>query len=561
MGKSACGCGNYYNMLSIAIRYRVAYFLGNVKGENFLLKPTPKYATINSNQKNRNFLRQLTQTTIYSRKDTTMLKTKKLATLLTLATAILTLAACGNDTNDHQDPNSPITLTIHAMDTYRHIIRAVESDMRVQFAEQGIEFNIELTAYDSEHVSQQNTILQVMLMAGEGYDIVFLNHHPPNFRPFADRGFLLDIYDLIDQDPNLTRDDFFTNVFSALEYRGGLYTFPFTFGFDFLGINANLPDSIVSEFTQKSSISRLDSLHILNTLRTEYPEVYGSFPHVSNRLDFFFPSAFIFSMVGEFIDFDNSVSHLNSAEFVNALNIVRDTPLEEQWGPSLLNLATVIPTRPAEITQAAEENIFLVVASGGNFLPLIPLYGLAEREFLNFIPLADGNGNTLLNTQSMFSHTLANVIFPAVGDGVVAWNFTLQLLQRLLTASREVGWSQDWLTFGRAELVIPILRSELAPHFERVLYEFEDMGRRATFVGLTGAQFGVNTPEEVAAANATALARLTELANRPVFFHDIVSGWDFLDFTLIDSFLHGFISAESLAQELHNRASLWLIGG
>ncbi|MCL2014869.1 MAG: hypothetical protein FWG68_01315, partial [Defluviitaleaceae bacterium] len=114
-----------------------------------------------------------------------MLKTKKLATLLTLATAILTLAACGNDTNDHQDPNSPITLTIHAMDTYRHIIRAVESDMRVQFAEQGIEFNIELTAYDSEHVSQQNTILQVMLMAGEGYDIVFLNHHPPNFRPFA----------------------------------------------------------------------------------------------------------------------------------------------------------------------------------------------------------------------------------------------------------------------------------------------------------------------------------------------------------------------------------------
>ena len=492
-----------------------------------------------------------------TRKEDTMLKNRTtLAILLILTAAIIT--ACGNNP-DHHDPNSPITLTIHAMDRYRHMIRAVESDMRAQFAEQGIEFNIEHTAYTFEQFSQQNEILQVMLMAGEGYDIVFLNQSPLNFRSLADRGFLLDIYGLIDQDPNLTRDDFFTNVFSALEYRGGLYTFPFTFGFDFLGINANLPDSIVSEFTQKSHISWLDSLRILNALQNEYPEVYSSFPSVSNRMEFSFPNSFIISAAGEFIDFNNSVSHLNSAEFIDVLNIVRDTALNDQWEFSHMSVATLSPERATEVNQAAEENIFLGVSRWPTgFAPLIPLYGMAEGQFLNFVPIAGANGDLMLNTQTLFPHTFAKVIFPAVGDGVVAWDFTIQLLHRMLTANRELAFHSG-LGFGREAPVIPILRSELEPHFNRVLYEFESLGRRGSFVGLTGAQFGVNTPEEVAAANATALARLTELANRPVFA--LENNLAFLDSALIYSFLHGFISAESLAQELHNRAGLWLIGG
>ena len=487
-----------------------------------------------------------------------MLKNRTtLAILLILTAAIIT--ACGGnlDTTDDQNnlhlpDNSPITLTIHAHDVHTPLIRSVESDMQAQFAEQDIDFNIELTDYPTAEVFQQNETLQVALMAGDGHDIVFLNHSPLNIRAFADNGFLLNFYDLIDQDPNLTRDDFFTNVFAAMEHRGGLYSFPFSFGFDFIGINANLPDSILNDFSQKNRISLLEIMNLLNAIESEYPEVYASFPHSSNLATLHFHSSMLSSVVNDFIDFENATSHFNTPEFIHLLAVMQDSiPIVENFDFSNANAPFGFPT---DMDLQAQRNILLGVSgilrvsASGHFSELTPFFPAADEQFLNFIPIAANNGNLLLNTTPLTSNTFATVIFPAVGDGVVAWDFTQQLLHRMLSTT-SITLSRG--AFGSSELVIPILRRELEPQFNRVMQEVENMSRT----------FHFGTQAEIAANSPAALAKLTALADSPVSIIDGSSVDFFWNSGLFESFMLGSITAEELAQEANNRASLWLLGG
>ncbi|MCL2014867.1 MAG: hypothetical protein FWG68_01305, partial [Defluviitaleaceae bacterium] len=399
-----------------------------------------------------------------------MTKYIKLAIMLMLTAAIIT--ACGNgddpDTADNAPPNTdPINLTILAPDIYTNLIRSVEQDMRQQFAEQGINFRIELTDYSLANFEryQHNDTLQVMLMAGEGYDIVFLNSTPMNIRSFAENGFLLNIYDLIDQDPNLTRDDFFTNVFAAMEHQGGLYTFPFTFGFDFVGINANLPDAFLNEFSQKSQISLFEIMNLLNRLESEYPEVYDSFHYNSNIQALLFHTMALTHVASDFIDFDNATSLFNTAEFVNLMNAIQNTvPINTRQNfSSDENLFFAFDT-VADMNRMAEDNIFLgIFRRPMSFTNLTPFFPAADEQFLNFIPIADNNGKLQINTEShVNTHTFGRVIFPVVGDGVVAWDFTQQLLNRMLTST---SFTLTRGQFGSSVFVIPILRNELEPHF------------------------------------------------------------------------------------------------
>jgi len=73
---------------------------------------------------------------------------------------------------------------------------------------------------------------------------VWNDGHP--LRSYAANGFLTNFYNLIDSHPYTDREDFFTNVLKAYEFGGGLYVFPLSFGFEYVGINASAPESICS---------------------------------------------------------------------------------------------------------------------------------------------------------------------------------------------------------------------------------------------------------------------------------------------------------------------------
>ncbi|MCL2016515.1 MAG: hypothetical protein FWG68_09750 [Defluviitaleaceae bacterium] len=515
-----------------------------------------------------------------------MIKTHlKIIIWLIITAAIIT--ACGNgddpDTTDNNLPapdpiildnqpppnGDPITLTILATSTHTPMIRAVEEDMQEYFAVQGIDFNIALTDYDHEDTNalfEYNEILQTMLAAGDGFDVVFLNSVATiDLRLLADNGFLLNVYDLIDQDPNLTRDDFFTNVLSAMEHRGGLYNFPFTFAFDFMGINASLPDTVLNEFSQKTSLSMVEAMQILNILQTEYPEIYASFPLIANMGEFFSPNAMASRIVASFIDFENATSSFSGAEFVNFANLLRDTiPILQI---ETFDAANIVPNfeTVAEMNHMAENYIFLSVSRRGtaggdfrNFTTLIPLFGISDSPFLNFVPVTDSNGAISIVTSDLL-HTWANVIFPAVGDGTVAWDFTQRMLHRTLTvAADDFVLNDGFLQFGARDLAIPILRNELEPHFHRFIEEWSFFLHNPNFVPLNGIRFGINSPDETAAI-AAALERLTELANSPMSLVERRAGVGF-GADIMDLFMTGEISAEEFGLEVQERTDLWLAG-
>ncbi|MCL2016516.1 MAG: hypothetical protein FWG68_09755 [Defluviitaleaceae bacterium] len=521
-----------------------------------------------------------------------MTKYIKLAILLILTATIIT--ACGNnnnpDTTDNAPPaapitldtepapiifgGDPITLTVFADERHTPMIWEIERDMQEYFAERGIDFSIALTDYDrfisNAYTAEQNALLRAKLAAGDGYDVIFLNHlaldnrFPMDVRSLADNGFLLNVYDLIDQDPNLTRDDFFTNVFAAMEHRGGLYNFPFTFAIELMGINANLPDSIVNDFMQKNSVSMLEIMQMLNILQNEYPEVYANFLHTVNLGEFTAPRHMINRVSVDFIDFENATAYFDGANFANFANVVRDTlPISR---PEHVNSSTMFvnfETR-AQMNHVAENYMFLSVVRGGfnpndirTFATLIPLFGMLDSPFLNFVPVADNNGVTKIFVEDVFQAT-ANVIFPAVGDGRVAWDFTQRMLHRTLTADINDAtiWGTNW---GVRSLAIPILRNELEPLFHRVIEEFSFFFRNMDIVPLIGLNFGIDSPETTDAATAAALAKLTELANRPVSMWQARGGVAF-NTDALDSFMLGEISAEELGAEFQNNVSLWIAG-
>ena len=78
------------------------------------------------------------------------------------------------------------------------------------------------TQYNTEDNAEAGlTKFMTELGAGNMPDILPMSQLP--YKQLAAKGILEDLYSYIDADPNLNRDDFFSNVLSALEANGGLY--------------------------------------------------------------------------------------------------------------------------------------------------------------------------------------------------------------------------------------------------------------------------------------------------------------------------------------------------
>ena len=119
---------------------------------------------------------------------------------------------------------------------HKEILRFATLYMDYTLRDHIIDFNrssdtcrIEVTDYSEFYEYDENgnnlvdgsTVLQTEIMAGNVPDILELGDLP--YTQLAAKGLLCDLYPMIDADAELNRDDFFTNVFSALEVNGGLY--------------------------------------------------------------------------------------------------------------------------------------------------------------------------------------------------------------------------------------------------------------------------------------------------------------------------------------------------
>lgn len=115
------------------------------------------------------------------------------------------------------------TLSLATMYVDDRILEAV-----LDFNRSGGEYRIEVTDYSEfnteDDYSAGKTKLNTEIMSGDMPDI--LARDELAYRQIASKGLLENLYPYLDADSELSRDDFFPNVLSALEVDGGLYCAP-----------------------------------------------------------------------------------------------------------------------------------------------------------------------------------------------------------------------------------------------------------------------------------------------------------------------------------------------
>ena len=494
---------------------------------------------------------------------------------------LFVLTACGRNRQDNTQRASDNvstggshTLTIFTPNRYSwdtsFAVHTAEYLMAAEWAKQGRNFNIDVTSYTRRERDTALTRLQVMIMAGQIPDIIMLDHTPwqntNSLRNFLGSGAFTDIYTLMDNCPNTSREDFYTSILEAWEINGKLFALPVTFGFDYVGINANLPPSIINQFSSADTISMHELLQIYIKLQEIYGDEFGHLT-IFNNLRFSSPFHIISHSMNGFVDFDNGISNLNSLQFISLLKdwyyVFNGRGLFDFEDPSLYGWGGRRLTNLTSLSLYTSRYVFMIEER--MLGPVNALIPNSNPHFIYYIPITDEQGRLRIS-HSMYASILNTVIphfwgaghmvvplISASADGAVAWEYLQHFIYAIVQLQKPDYRAP---TFNRAStLVSPIRRDYFQPHVMNILQSAMSLSYRWCR-RRPGFQNEVEQAQLIDAAIAR-LAIYNEMPVTPPFF--IPSG---LFGDLLETFLRtppGVFGAQQTAQELHNRVSLWLI--
>jgi len=447
-------------------------------------------------------------------------------------------------------------------------IRAAAFDMRMEWAQRGETFYL-----DREHIQwddwhnwdMRNQRLSLQMMAGDMPDIILF--HGQNKRAMAERGFLVNFYDLIDQDSYLSRDDFFTQALSAFEISGGLYTLPVSFGFQHVRIHPHLPQHFIDEFTQKSFITVDEMMDLYLRLMAGYGDDFGNFslgiPTSWNEnffqrtfddyavTPFAVESSIIFESIAvNYVDFNASTADFTNPGFVSSMAALqqifaRDIVPRSYGGTRVANplLSGIGAQGRGDISDRFSDWVFIVGPPDMRATQLTaPIWRFMLYYYDHDIPLVDNQGRLLISPYPIIeggslSHggVWASIGITASADRDVAWEFVKHLLS----------------AYGRQSTNIratPILREYFGEH---TLYNINLSLERSRTDGYTFAEsdekIGAYFVERMAIYNEMPMALLSTMMPTGLYEENL------------DLFLREVISTEDFIHRLQNSVALWLI--
>lgn len=181
----------------------------------------------------------------------------------------------------------------------------------LEFNKNNIEYEIELTSY--EDYEDGATRMNNDMIAGNLPDIIILNQNMP-IDSYISKGLLADIYEYIDNDPDMNRSDFIENLFKAYEVGGKLYEIIPSFSIVTLAAKT----SLVGEeqgWTMDEFIDFADS----------HPDA-KSFSDFNTKSDVL--TSFINVCYNSYIDNDTGKCRFDSDEFIRLLEFCNRFPKE-----------------------------------------------------------------------------------------------------------------------------------------------------------------------------------------------------------------------------------------
>ena len=196
-------------------------------------------------------------------------------------------------------------------------------DMIIDFNRKNAEYRIEVTDYSEyadPNAEDKNdaglTKLNTEILSGNVPDILCLNGL--NYRQLASKGILEDLYPYLDNDSELSRDDFFPNVLKALEVDGKLC-------------------STVSGFYINSAIGSADVVgDEPGWTYDEFNEALASMPEGCTAFDQYVTRDGILSTclaldMADFVDWNSGKVSFDNEEFIKLLHFANSFPTEFDW--------------------------------------------------------------------------------------------------------------------------------------------------------------------------------------------------------------------------------------
>ena len=443
------------------------------------------------------------------------------------------------------------TLTIRGSDMHTGVFEQAAAAMNAAWRERDYPYAFNLIIQDHDWTDWENTAARIArlsteLMAGQGPDI-FLNEDGLNLRAFARSGFLADMYTLMDNDPSTGREDFFTNALSAFEYDGGLYMFPVSFAFNHVGINAEIPQNQINNFSQSSTVTVPQLLEIYLNLRgTEFahliPGVSWSIGTLHGLIDV---------GIGDFVNFETRTAQLTDAGFISYLNMLINVFDELDFIAS-----TWMTSAPTEsyMRDRATEQIFEM--GENSFTPVSAFFTRENPHFINYRLLADNQGRLLIDSSGR-SSVWANFSITASGQPDLAWEFIQYLIpaysKPVGQATVEPRWGAP-SSWGSQSIATPILRSLAEEHLQTAF----ELVAGYPDIGFSGLDTLAERDAQIRAAINRILAynEMPMALISPMIPIEVYAGPESVN---LENFEAGAITAEAFAQQVHNSITLWLM--
>jgi len=477
-----------------------------------------------------------------------------------MALFLAILTACGRNNEIDESYSNYIadpqvyTLTMSAPAFFAPLLREAERYLsRIMYHESGSSFRLELTTYGNYITATpaewelHRQRFNMLLMSGEPFDLFVVDRHP--LWHYARGGLLADIYELIDQDPMVSRDDFFTNVLEGFEYQGRLLSIPPRFGITFVGINSTLPQAFIDRFLEYEAISYMSLLNIYRDLKLAHP---GEFDHlVYASLGVLRPNVLLEYAISDFIDADASTVHLTDIGFINFLEAFRFTlgsfTNRYDYVPSLIRSRNFIETQ-------GQRFVFSTV--DGGFCTWEALFELDSSPFINYIPITNSSGRIMTYSKVGAHNQILSLAVSSGANQSLAWEFIKSLIR--VSSCNEVRTSEmrDALRYMVAPNTInpSIMTEGFAEQAQRA---FEQIFYRDSLHGLRLITFiRHDEPGALHRQISNAIARLEGYATMQVMYRPYIPAaiWP-----IYDDFMDGIITADDAAHRLQNIISLWLI--
>ena len=348
--------------------------------------------------------------------------------LIFLSLILLVFTACGRDQTDENDEAEQnggafgvhladsFTLTISTPTGIPNMnIESAAANFTSRMADEGIDVNVVIETYIWEERDIHFERKLGRFAAGIGPDIFVPDGFP--LYPFMENGFIRDIYPLIDASENWSREDFFENALRGYEIDGRLYVMPMSFGFDFVGINANVPREFLNRFAQKNYVSINELAALYNELASAYPQ-WGEYAFINfhNLINSFRPE------INSAIDFAGQRAVFGQS-VADALNDLRNAFVDNnRFGTEM------IFTHSEEDVRMLQERYVFFRPIGVSGAPE-SLFDFQTTYFTDFVPIANKNGE-LINTTWGFE-----VAVNANTDSALAWAF----IEELISTTAERG--------------------------------------------------------------------------------------------------------------------------